>query len=548
MVEGRYAPVAATLPNGDVLVAGGYVEELKPLKTAELFVPASGTFQKLLGEMVEPRGEQAYAGLPSGKVLIAGGFNYLTSKTGNPLKTAEFFDPETNSFSKLSGEMTAARDGPAAAPLPSGKVLVVGGALELGKPLKTAELFNPATNTFEAIGAEMAVGRYFPAAVTLPNGKVLIAGGYGGSGVATLKTAELFNPATNTFEALSGSTHEMTETREELPGVLLQDGRALLIGGLSKGKALAGTELFNPETNTFEGPSGELTEQREGSASANLADGRVLVVGGYNPTLEPHASRYLKTAELTSVTAPAATTGSASSVGMTTVTLTGSVLTEAIGTVYFQYGPNTAYGASTVHQPVGGSTSTRSIATNLSGLSPGTIYHFRVVAENAGGPSFGADQTFTTGSVPPIMTGCSCATALRPVVSGLHQSHSTWREGSKLAQLSRTRAPVGTMLSFSLNESARVTFLFSQQVAGRKVNGRCLAQTRANSHRHACKRTLNAGTLPFTGHLGPNKVSFQGRVASSKKLQPGTYTLTVTATDAGGRHSSPKQLSFTIVK
>jgi hypothetical protein len=106
MAEGRYAPVAATLPNGDVLVAGGYVEEQKPLKTAELFVPASGSFQKLPGEMVEPRGEQAYAGLPSGKVLIAGGFNYLTSKTGNPLKTAEFFDPETNSFSKLSGEMT----------------------------------------------------------------------------------------------------------------------------------------------------------------------------------------------------------------------------------------------------------------------------------------------------------------------------------------------------------------------------------------------------------------------------------------------------------
>jgi hypothetical protein len=233
---------------------------------------------------------------------------------------------------------------------------------------------------------------------------------------------------------------------------------------------------------------------------------------------------------------------------MTTVTLTGSVLTEATGTVYFQYGPNTAYGASTVHQPVGGSTSTRSIATNLSGLSPGTIYHYRLVAENAGGPSYGADQTFMTLILPPPVLVCACLPPPAPTVTNLAESHRVWRAGSKLAQISKAKAPVGTTFSFSLNESARVMFGFSQQAAGRKVNGRCLVQTRANSHRHACKRTLNAGTLPFTGHLGTNKVSFEGRTTGSKKLQPGTYTLTVTATNAGGRRSSPKQLTFTIVK
>jgi hypothetical protein len=58
---------------------------------------------------------------------------------------------------------------------------------------------------------------------------------------------------------------------------------------------------------------------------------------------------------------------------------------------------------------------------------------------------------------------------------------------------------------------------------------------------------VTAGTLSFTGHRGTDKVVFQGRISHSKKLRPGHFRLSVTATSAAGVHSAPVSLSFTIV-
>jgi hypothetical protein len=512
------------------------------LKTAELFSPATGTFQKLPGEMVEPRGELAYAGLPSGKVLIAGGFAFTPKE--HSLKTAELFDPETNSFSKLASEMVTARDGPAAALLPNGKVLIVGGEAVPGKILKSAELFDPATNAFEKLGPESIVGRYQPVAVALPNGRVLIAGGTAEGSVAQ-KSAELFNPETNTFEALTGPTHEMTEARQELTAAPLQNGRVLLLGGSSAGKGLTTAELFDFETNAFEKLAPELTEPREGPAVALLSDGRLLIVGGYNPNVEPLASRYLKTAELASVAPPSGTTTAASTVSTTTATLNGTALTEAVGTVYFQYGPSTAYGSATPGQAVSASILQRPVSAVVGGLAPGATYHFRIVAENAGGASYGADQMFTTAAIPTIKKQHPPGPTL--AVTNVSQSHTVWRLGRALARIAR-RLPVGTRFSFVLTQPARVSFRFAQQVAGRKVNRKCVAQTRSNRRNRVCTRTVTRGTLAFTGHAGRNRVSFQGRISRSNKLKPGTYTLVITATNAGGLRAGPKQLTFTIVR
>ena len=48
----------------------------------------------------------------------------------------------------------------------------------------------------------------------------------------------------------------------------------------------------------------------------------------------------------------------------------------------------------------------RNIAANISGLSPNTVYHFRIVATNSAGTRFGGDRTFRTLSPtgPPVVT------------------------------------------------------------------------------------------------------------------------------------------------
>ena len=54
--------------------------------------------------------------------------------------------------------------------------------------------------------------------------------------------------------------------------------------------------------------------------------------------------------------------------------------------------------------------------------------------------------------------------------------------------------------------------------------------------------------LAFNAHAGTNKVRFQGRLSRSKKLKPGRYLLTITATDSAGNRSAPKGTRFTIVR
>jgi hypothetical protein len=146
------------------------------------------------------------------------------------------------------------------------------------------------------------------------------------------------------------------------------------------------------------------------------------------------------------------------------------------------------------------------------------------------------------GGPPPL--GLS---AVLPTISSAHQSHAIWREGGKLAQISaRKKPPVGTTFSFSLNEQAAISFSFTQPVS-RKVKSKCVAHTKKNRRRPACKQVVVAGTLSFSGHSGTNKVNFQGRISRRKKLKPGRYTLVITASNSVG-YSIPRSLKFTIVK
>ncbi|MBL9144408.1 MAG: choice-of-anchor D domain-containing protein [Verrucomicrobiaceae bacterium] len=87
-----------------------------------------------------------------------------------------------------------------------------------------------------------------------------------------------------------------------------------------------------------------------------------------------------------------------SNVSSTDATLNGTV--NAVGgsaTVTFEYGLTTGYGSTVTAtpSPVTGSSAT-SVSAALTGLAPGTTYHYRLTATSAGGTTTGADQTFTT--------------------------------------------------------------------------------------------------------------------------------------------------------
>jgi plastocyanin len=109
---------------------------------------------------------------------------------------------------------------------------------------------------------------------------------------------------------------------------------------------------------------------------------------------------------LTATGPPVVATNPATLIASFSATLNGSLNPHGLTTtVSFQYGTTTAYGSSTPMQTQTGNTY-RDIAANISGLSPNTLYHFRIVATNSAGTRFGGDRTFTTLSVtgPPVAT------------------------------------------------------------------------------------------------------------------------------------------------
>jgi phosphodiesterase/alkaline phosphatase D-like protein len=103
--------------------------------------------------------------------------------------------------------------------------------------------------------------------------------------------------------------------------------------------------------------------------------------------------------------APAVVTEPASPVAQTAATLNASVdpEDETVSDCHFEYGPTESYGTSVPCSPApGGGTSAVAVSASLTGLTPNTPYHFRVVATNFTGTSYGSDRSFTTPVLAPV--------------------------------------------------------------------------------------------------------------------------------------------------
>ncbi|MQY63289.1 MAG: T9SS type A sorting domain-containing protein [Calditrichaeota bacterium] len=112
--------------------------------------------------------------------------------------------------------------------------------------------------------------------------------------------------------------------------------------------------------------------------------------------------------------APTVVTLGATNVSTSSATLNGTVNPGRLSTtVRFQYGTSTSYGSTitAAQSPVTGSVNV-SVSAGLTGLSPNTLYHYRVVATNSAGTRNGADQTFKPGSddvTGPAITNLAAA-------------------------------------------------------------------------------------------------------------------------------------------
>lgn len=109
--------------------------------------------------------------------------------------------------------------------------------------------------------------------------------------------------------------------------------------------------------------------------------------------------------------APTASTGASESVTTGSAVVTGVVNPNSTATTYrFEYGTSTSYGLTTPDVDAGSGSADVPARATLTGLTAGTTYHYRVVANQAGGtPVPGGDRTFRTADRPIAPTVSSRA-------------------------------------------------------------------------------------------------------------------------------------------
>jgi PKD repeat protein len=216
---------ATLLSDGRVLVAGGSVPIRvglpDPVTTAEIFDPKTGTFSSA-GDWNTPRQHHTAVLLRDGNVLIVGGFQMNAQGNTQELRSAELYVPASGTFHELgnmmiTGHMGMNWDGIL---LKDGRVLIAGGNTS------SAEIFDPATLTFSATGNMVSV-RYLTTATLLLDGRVLFVGGTVFGDSASTNSAEVYDPATGTFS----STASMMEARQQHTATLLPSGEVLVVGG-----------------------------------------------------------------------------------------------------------------------------------------------------------------------------------------------------------------------------------------------------------------------------------------------------------------------------
>lgn len=247
MLEARAQHSLTTLPDGRVLAAGGF------------WAPCG----------------------PHGGCGVGGAIGFGYHGCARPLYTAELFDPRTGTWSR-TGRMAAPRHGHAAVLLPQGKVLVCCGWDDDDTPTP-AELYDPATGTWTATGTPRWTHRGSPA-VLLPTGQVLVAGGAssgGGTeaGGLVIAEAELYDPATGAWSP----TGSLRIPRALHSATLLQSGQVLVAGGMRRWlgteSGIEEAERYDPATGAWV-PAGLLGRRVSLHAATLLPSGNVLVAGG----------------------------------------------------------------------------------------------------------------------------------------------------------------------------------------------------------------------------------------------------------------------------
>ncbi|PTL59392.1 hypothetical protein [Paraconexibacter algicola] len=519
MSTARSYHVQTTLGDGRVLVAGGI--DSAAASGGEVYDPATNQWTAT-GPLAASRYGAASILLgtgPTAKVLVVGG---RQPGSGTSRASAELYDPATNAWT-ATPTVPHAHGDPILIPLSATRIMAISAA--------GVDVYDTTLGTWDDAGTPPAAAALTElGAVKLQNGKVLV---YGGSEFtppffSTVKdTAHVFTPPTDPNDTGSWALvpNGMVVARSRAPGTLLNDGRVFISGGYS-GESLGGrrqsTEIYDPATNSFTaGPS--LGSLRHLHTQTLLSDGSVLVAGGQtdnnNTSLSSSDLYTPATGAIGTIASGGTMNGPRQAHGVSALPGgkllltggTGNGSTNSSTEVYQDGSPPTA----TLTAPADGAVFTRDQVVTSSFACASTTSTIAsggcalVVAHSSGTPT--VTQTTSGGALPTAVAGDYSATLTATDANGL--TATTTADYAVAAPPTATiTAPAGETVALD----ATLTADFA-----------CAADTATTlATTGGCVASVSGPTVTATA------------VADGDTLPTaaaGTYTLTVTATDALGQ-------------
>ena len=287
---GRIDPDVGPVESGKAYVVGPFsesrtytlrVEDGPNVSAKQIVVPFRYREQVTeLSPGTIARSEHAAASLPDGTILVVGGRS--TGVGANA--TAERYDPLRFAFEPVGNQSVGRRD-PAIVVEPqladgSMTALSFGGAAQETIPGigTVVERWNSAQRAWSNLG-NLSATRTKHTATQLLDGRTLVLGGEASGSDPALLAGEIWTDAVGSREPLAPiATHRIGHTATRLG-----DGSVLVIGGVdaATGQQLATAEIFDPLTEAMI-PAGALAVGRSLHAAVVVDGGRVLVVGGTN--------------------------------------------------------------------------------------------------------------------------------------------------------------------------------------------------------------------------------------------------------------------------
>lgn len=238
----------------------------------------------------------------------------------------------------------------------------------------------------------------------------LAAGSYGArvaSATVWLTDNEAFTAATTGF-ASATSTYAENAGAITIPVTLTgtPGGTVKVDYKVTGGSATGAGVDYTLATGTLTYAPGETSKLIPVSIVADILpeEAETIVVSLLNPVLTGLGNT-THTLTITDLSRPESFTGSPSSVLATTATLNGTAIPHGLSTsAYFEWGTTTAYGNTTSSQALGSGQVAAAASQSIGSLTTGATYHYRLVATNAGGTSYGNDRILTTTTQPAPVT------------------------------------------------------------------------------------------------------------------------------------------------